>query len=284
MWRRCACAILRPPRPNPTLGRVGRAPGSTPAEQEELGAVFVVEIGRRDVFGDAGDLGGANAAHRVVVLGVVADVAGAVFLLEAADAVHQLRRARNRPRPGERLGITQVGPVLVAVVELGRERHRDVGHRVEIGQVPRLGAVGEVAVGEQDHRRAVLDRETHRLERGVEAISRRLRGDDRQRRFTVAAVHREQQVGLLGLGRQSGRRTTTLHVDQHQRQLETDREADRLRLEVDTRTAGRGDRRGCRRTHRRWRRPRPRSRLRPAASSRRSSSTSTARAGCRTQE
>ena len=69
-----------------------------------------------------------------------------------------------------------------------------------------------------------------------------LRGDDRQRRLAVAAVHREQQVGLLGLGRQAGRRAAALHVDEHHRQLEADREPDRLRLEVDAGTARAGDR------------------------------------------
>jgi hypothetical protein len=80
--------------------------------------------------------------------------------------------------------------------------------------------VGEVAVGQEDDRRAVLEREPHRLERGVEAVARRLRGHDRQRRLAVAAVHREQQVGLLGLGGQAGRRTAALDVDDDQRQLE----------------------------------------------------------------
>ena len=75
----------------------------------------------------------------------------------------------------------------------------------------------------------------HRLERGVEAVGRRTRGDDRQRRLAVPAVHREHQVGLLGLGRQAGRRAAALHVDEQQRELEADREPDRLGLEVDTR-------------------------------------------------
>ena len=113
------------------------------------------------------------------------------------------------------------------------------GSRVDVGQVPRLGAVGEVSVGEEDHGRAVLQRDAHRFERGVEAVGRRLGGHDRQRCFAVAAVHREQQVGLLGLGRQPGRRTAALHVDDHHRQLEAEREPDRLGLEVDTGTARR---------------------------------------------
>ena len=94
---------------------------------------------RRDVVGDAGDLRGADVNHVLVVLGVVADVAGAVLFLETADAVLEPGRAGDRPRAGERLGIAQVGPELVAVVGLGGERHRDVGQRVDVGEQPRLG-------------------------------------------------------------------------------------------------------------------------------------------------
>ena len=86
-----------------------------------------------------------------------------------------------------------------------------------------------------------FEREAHRLERGVEAVARRVGGDDRQRRLAVAAVHREHQVGLLGLGGQTGRRTAALHVDDHQRQLEADGETQRLRLEVEAGTTRGGD-------------------------------------------
>ena len=116
------------------------------------------------------------------------------------------------------------------------------GSAVDVGQQPRLGAVGDVAVGEEDHRACgTSSAMPHRLERGVEAVAGRPRGDDRQRRLAVAAVHREQEVGLLGLGGQSGRRTAALHVDDDQRQLEADGEPERLRLEVEPGTAGGGD-------------------------------------------
>ena len=75
--------------------------------------------------------------------------------------------------------------------------------------------------------------------RGVEALARRAGGDDRDRRLTVAAVHRLQQVALLGLGRQPGRRAAALDVHDEQRQLDADGQADRLALERDART-GRG--------------------------------------------
>ena len=60
-----------------------------------------------------------------MVLGRVVDVAGPVGLLEAADAVHQARRAGDRPRAGERVVVAQVRPehrvaVVVGAVGLGR--------------------------------------------------------------------------------------------------------------------------------------------------------------------
>ena len=60
-------------------------------------------------------------------------------------------------------------------------------------------------------------------------------GDDRHRRLAVAAEHRLQQVGLLGLGRQAGGRAAALDVADDQRQLERHRQADRLALERDAR-------------------------------------------------
>ena len=57
----------------------------------------------------------------------------------------------------------------------------------------------------------------------------------------MTAVHREQEIGLLGLGGQPGRRSAALHVDDDERELEADREAHRLGLEVDARPAGAGD-------------------------------------------
>ena len=175
-------------------------------------------------------------------VGVVVDVAGAVLLLDATDAVHEAGRARDRPRAGERLRVAQVRPELAARGSARwRTARRCRAASSTSGSSHGSDAVGEVAVGEQDHRRAVLQRDADRLERGVEAVARRVRGDDRQRRLAVAAVHREQEVGLLGLGGQAGRRAAALHVDDHERELEADREPERLGLEVDAGTAGGGD-------------------------------------------
>ena len=119
---------------------------------------------------------------------------------------------------------------------------RQVG---DVGDLPRLGAVGEVAVGEQHHRGAVGDRDPGGLDGGVEAVGGRLRRHDRHRCLAVAAEHRLQQVGLLGLGRQTGRGAAALDVDDEQRQLDHHREADRLRLQRDARAGGRGHAEGA---------------------------------------
>ncbi len=57
--------------------------------------------------------------------------------------------------------------------------------------------------------------------------------DDRHRRLAVPAEHRVEQVRLLGLRRQSRRGAAALDVDDEQRQLEGDREPDRLGLEIE---------------------------------------------------
>ena len=57
----------------------------------------------------------------------------------------------------------------------------------------------------------------------------------------VAAVDRLIEVRLLGLGRKAGRGPAALRIDDDQRQLGHDREADRLGLERDARARRRGD-------------------------------------------
>ena len=159
-----------------------------------------------------------------------------VGLLQAADSVLQSRRARDRPGASERVLVAQVGPVLPVarfglVVEFCGERRIDDRQVGEFGDPPRLGAVGEVAVGEQDHRGAVGDRDPGRLQCGVEAVAGGARRDHGHGRLAVAAEHRLQQVGLLGLGRQSRRRASPLDVDHQQGQFGHYGQPDRLGLQ-----------------------------------------------------
>ena len=127
------------------------------------------------------------------------------------------------------------------LVRAGGELRVDGRQARDVGDLPRLRAVGEVAVRQQHHRRAVGDRDPGGLDRGVEAVGRRLRGDDRHRRLAVAAEHRLQQVGLLGLGGQAGGRAAALDVDHQQRELGHHRQADRLALQRDAGARGGGD-------------------------------------------
>ena len=114
------------------------------------------------------------------------------------------------------------------------------GSDVDVGQQPRLGAVGQIAVGQQDHRRAVLDGDPGRLDGGVEALGRAVARHDGQRRLAVTAEHRDVEVGGLGLGGQAGGGPAALDVDEQQRQLHRHRQRDRLALERHARTRGGG--------------------------------------------
>ncbi len=66
------------------------------------------------------------------------------------------------------------------------------------------------------------------------------RRHDRHRRLAMTPVHRQEQVGLLGLGRQSCRRSPALHVDDDHRQLHDHSEPERLGLQVHAGAAGAG--------------------------------------------
>ena len=104
-WRRWAWATLQPSACEPLDRAADGAVGGAPAEDQQ------VARGRarrprasRDVVGDAARSSAcAQQLHPVVVVRVVADVAGDVGLLEAADAVLEAGRAGDGPRPGERL-------------------------------------------------------------------------------------------------------------------------------------------------------------------------------------
>ncbi len=67
------------------------------------------------------------------------------------------------------------------------------------------------------------------------------RRDHRDRRLAVAAEHRLQQVGLLGLGGQAGGRSAALHVDDDQRKFGHHGQADGLRLQRDAGARRAGD-------------------------------------------
>src|SRR5690606_41988416 len=80
--------------------------------------------------------------------------AGEVVLLPTADAVPQSRRPRPRPGAGERLRIPRIR---LEALGIGAEPDLDALQLARLGDPPRLLAVGDGAVREDDHRRHVAD-------------------------------------------------------------------------------------------------------------------------------
>ena len=158
-------------------------------------------------------------------------------LLDTANAVHQARCTRLDPRPLQ-LFIAAIGQQWPLGL-VGHEADREALQRIDVGNLPRLRGIRDIAVGQQHHRSHILHRNPHRLDRAVEGVFGRTRSDHRHRRIAVAAIDRLIEIGLFGLGRQAGRRTTALRVDDHQRQFGHDRQSHGLALQGDART-GRG--------------------------------------------
>src|SRR3954451_14300449 len=94
---------LHPPPAAALDSGVDGGPGGTPTEDAELGILVTDDRYRRNVLGDAGDLGRPQLDHALVVGRRVVDVTAAVVLLQPPDAVRQPRCAGYRPRPCQRL-------------------------------------------------------------------------------------------------------------------------------------------------------------------------------------
>ena len=76
--------------------------------------------------------------------------------------------------------------------------------------------------------------DTRRLESHVETHGRRCGCHHYKRTFAVAAVERLVEVGLLGLGRETGGGAAALHVNYHQRELGHHGKADGLTFQGQT--------------------------------------------------
>jgi hypothetical protein len=84
--------------------------------------------------------------------------------------------------------------------ELGAERRQ----RTQIREQPWLGRVCQIAVRQQNDGRHVAACQANGLERHLKAIRRGGRGDHRQWRIRVAAVHRLKEISLVGFGWHAG--------------------------------------------------------------------------------
>ena len=125
---------------------------------------------------------------------------------------------------------------------LVHDRGLNGGVVLHLGNPPRLGAVGDESVGQQDHGRHVLHGQASGFEGVVEAVAgRRCRHDD-HRALAVTAVKRLLEVALLGFRRQARRGTSALYVHHDQRQFGHHRQSQRLALE--RQSGSRGGRHG----------------------------------------
>ena len=71
---------------------------------------------------------------------------------------------------------------------------------------------------------------------GIETVCRSRSSNHDSRTFTVTSVKRLHQVGLFALGRHTRRRTTTLHINNNQRQFGDHGQTDRFALQRQTGT------------------------------------------------
>src|ERR1044071_5287790 len=76
-----------------------------------------------------------------------------------------------------------------------------------------LRPVGQIAIGEEEDRGHIPHRDTGSLDHHIEAVARSARRHDRHGTLSVATIERLEQIGLLGLRRQSGRWAAALDVD-----------------------------------------------------------------------
>ena len=226
----------------PTLARLDhrlrdRPVRAAPSDHQHLPLGIEEGLRRLQPIGDAADLLGAGAHHLLVIVRVVADVAGERILLQAADAVLETGSSRNGPGPGK---------LLVALVRhepgrIGGEIRFDLRKAVHVRKEPRLAAVRERSVRQDDDRRPAIDGDPAGLVGRFEAVGWGAGGEHRDRTLAVASIDSLEEVRLLRLGGQSGRRPAALHVDDHQRELGHQGETHRFRLERDPRTARAGD-------------------------------------------
>ena len=117
--------------------------------------------------------------------------------------------------------------------------------RLQFGEFwnpPRLGAVGDIAIREKDHRDHELDRDSHRFHSHVKTISRALSSDNWEWRFAIPSEHGQQEVGLFGFRREAGARPASLHIDNHHWQFGDHSQAHRLTFKADTRAGAGRDR------------------------------------------
>ena len=180
--------------------------------------------------GDAGDLGGDDrSCARKRSAGTAAGHVGAGRPRPAGACARGGRRAGSRPRSraASRAALGEVADLPCTNLMSSMTCAGDAGDDLVdlLGVRRKLRATsGRTS---RSSRRTALSPRSGRMSAMMVADG------GRHLLVTVASVHRQHQVGLLGLGRQAGGRAAALDVDDQQRQLKADRQTDRLALERD---------------------------------------------------
>ena len=120
-----------------------------------------------------GDALVAHATHELVVVSVVADAAIEMGLFQTADAVFKTRGSEPSPRTGQSLSVASIAVEGLIGDSFFERMMRELFEGVGVGNFPRLGAVGQVAIGEQQHRRHVLEGDATGLHGDFETVGGR---------------------------------------------------------------------------------------------------------------
>ena len=173
-----------------------------------------------------------------MILGRIVRRAGlAVF--QAGAHVGQVVLARDRHRADAGLGVGVTLETLAFGVQR-RDQAFDGFEQAQVGPRDVHARIGKRLVGQQDHRHLVLLGDVESADDLPEAVVDVERCHDATRRLAAGAVNSKLQIGLLGLGRQTGGRSAAHHIDDHQRALGHRREIQRLAHQRQARATGGG--------------------------------------------
>ena len=106
----------------------------------------------------------------------------------------------------------------------------------QVRQLPCGRTVGDEGIRQQDDRSHMFEGQLSCPVSGIETVCRSRSSNHDSRTFTVTSVKRLHQVGLFALGRHTRRRTTTLHINNNQRQFGDHGQTDRFALQRQTGT------------------------------------------------
>ena len=148
-------------------------------------------------------------------------------------------RSRNRPVTNQAFLVTTIRLPDFLILIISYVIRLNLRIFIHFRNSPSGRTVSDKGIGQQDNRSHMLHGQLTCPKRGIKTISRRRGRYYHGRALTITAIQSLHQVRLLALRRQARRRTATLNIDNHQRQLSDHRQTDRLALQGKTRSGSR---------------------------------------------